>query len=224
MQEDKKRGFGFTLREMLDLPIGFLLNLSPLWAFTLLVLFLSLCGVLYYSLNSDFFGLFAPPFSEYEFSKDYRAVTDQDGRSWKILFEKSAISTFTGVVRDVVHWRDEPDIPFATHDILVTTGEYTSPKRVRTRVYEHAVYYQWYYDPAPTGHINLLHIVPANEEIYHQLLKVTDWNLVSITGREILRIEAYDQGGTFLFAFQDDGCNSILVTAVEIKAQGTPIP
>ncbi len=213
---------GLTLKHLLWLPIGFLLNLSPLWALTLIFLCASMCGTLYYSLNSDFFGLAAPPFTEITFSNDYTRASVPDGRSWKIVFEKKSNSTFTGVVRDVVHWREEP-IPFATHDVLVTTGEYASPRRVTTRVHNHAVYYQWQ-DPMPQGTIHLLHIVPLNEEIYHQLLKIRDWNLVTIQGREIYRIELYDKQGNYESTFQDAGCNSILVTSVEIKAQGTPIP
>ncbi len=111
-----------TLRTLLWLPIGFLLNMSPLMAAVLMVMVISICGTLYYSLNSDFFGLVAPPFAEITFSKDYTRVSMPDGRSWKIIFEKKTASTFTGVVREVVHWREEP-IPFATHDVLVTTGE-----------------------------------------------------------------------------------------------------
>jgi hypothetical protein len=213
----------FTWRNILLLPLGFLLNMSPLWAATLLLVVISICGALYYSLNSDFFGLAAPPFADLTFSKDFTSVTDKDGRSWTIEFENRPGSTFTGVVRHVSDWRDEP-IPFATHDILVTTGEYTSPKRVTTRVYNHAVHYQWYYDPTPVGNISLLHIVPASKEIYRQLLEIRDWNLVTIKGREIYRINVYDKNGNFQFYFQDAGCNSILVTSVEVTAEGTPIP
>jgi hypothetical protein len=212
-----------TLRSLLWLPIGYLLNMTPLVAVTLMVLVVSICGTLYYSLNSDFFGLAAPPFAEITFSKDFTNVTMPDGRAWKIIFEKNTASKFTGVVRAVVHWREEP-IPFATHDVLVTNGDYASPRLVSTRVHNHAVYYQWFDDSMPQGTINLLHIVPLNEEIYRQLLKIHEWNLVVIKGLEILRIEIYDKQGKFDSYFQDEGCNSILVTSVEIKAEGTPIP
>jgi hypothetical protein len=212
-----------TLANLLWLPIGFLLNMSPLVAATLTILVTLFCGTLYYSLNSDFFGLAAPPFAEITFSKDFTDVSAPDGRSWKITYEKDTLSTFTGVAREVVHWREEP-IPFATHDVLVTNGDYASPRRVAARVHNHAVYYQWYTEALPDGTINLLHIVPLNEEIYHQLLKIRNWNLVTIKGREILRIEIFDKLGNYESYFQDAGCNSILVTSVEIKAKGTPIP
>lgn len=213
-----------TLGSLLWLPIGFLLNMSPITAATLTLLVISVCGTLYYSLNSDFFGLASPPFAKITFSEDFTNVTMPDGRSWKIVYEKNSPSTFTGVAREVIHWREELEIPFATHDILITNGDYSSPRRVTARVHNHAVYYQWYTESMPKGTINLLHIVPLNEEIYRQLLKIRDWNLVTIKGREILRIEIFDKIGNPENYFQDDGCNSILVTFVEIHAKGTPIP
>lgn len=213
-----------TLSSLLWLPIGFLLNMSPLTAIGLIVLSLLTCGSLYYSLNSDFLGLAAPPFSKITFSPDYTRVTMPDGRAWKIIYEKNTLSTFNGVAREVIHWREEQRIPFATHDILITNGEYSSPGRVTARVHNHTVYYEWYTDKLPQGTINLLHIVPLNKEIYQQLLQIRRWNLVTIKGREILRIESFDRQGTPGTYFQDAGCNSILVTSVEIVAQGTPIP
>jgi hypothetical protein len=213
-----------SLKNLLLLPLGFLLNMTPLWAATLMILVVSVCGFLYTTLNSDFFGLAAPPFAELSFSQDFtevRAIKDQ--RSWKITYENLPLATFSGVVRHVSNWRDEP-IPFATHDILVATGEFSSPARVPTRVYNHAFYYQYDAGPKPQGNINLLHIVPQNEELYHQLLKVRLWNLVTIRGREIYRIDLFDPAGQFISYWQDEGCNSILVTSVEIEAQGTPIP
>jgi hypothetical protein len=213
-----------TLRDWLLLPLGLLLNMTPLWALTLLLITISICGTLYYSLNTDFFGLAAPPFAELTFSKDFSHVTAPNHRSWNILFEKAADSTFSGVVRHVTTWRDDADVPFATHDILVTTGDYSSAQRVSTRVFNHAVYYRWFFEPAPAGSIHLLHIVPLNEDIYRQLLQIREWNLVNIRGREIFRIDIFDENGKLTSYFQDQGCNSILVSAVEIKAAGTPVP
>lgn len=213
-----------VLASLLWLPIGFLLNMSPFMAASLTLVVISICGTLYYSLNSDLFGLAAPPFAKIAFSEDFTRVTMPDGRSWKIIYEKDTFSVFTGVAREVIHWREEPEIPFATHDILITNGEYSSPRRVTARVHNHAVYYQWYTDSMPKGTLNLLHIVPLNEEIYRQLLQIRDWNLVTIKGREILRIESFDKAGNPGTYFQDEGCNTILVTRVEIQAKGTPIP
>jgi len=213
-----------SLKEIILFPFALLLQLSPLWVFTLLVVMFSLCGFLYYSLNSDFFGLATPPFGDLAFSPDFTSVRDlKDKRSWKITFEDQPFSTFHGVVRHVSTWRDEP-IPFATHDILITTGEFASSSRVSTRVYNHAFYYDWEDGLKPVGWINLLHIIPKTVDIYHQLLNIRDWNLVTISGREIYRIDLFDPDGKFTYFWQDEGCNSILVTSVKIESNGTPIP
>ncbi|MGD8634023.1 MAG: hypothetical protein PVF85_10665, partial [Anaerolineales bacterium] len=121
--DDKRR-----LTEILLLPITILMRLSPL-AVLLFVLVFSLLGLgVYYSFNSDFLGLASPPFDELSFSKSYETVQDADGRQWTIQFEYNADSRFSGIVRHVSHWRDE-DIPFATHDVLVTSGEFASQDR-----------------------------------------------------------------------------------------------
>jgi hypothetical protein len=177
----------------------------------------------YYSLNSDFFGLATPPLDELVFSQGYQHVSAPDHRQWSISFEYDRDSIFRGVVRHVSHWREE-EIPFATHDILVTTGEFASQKRVHVSVMFHTFTYRYFKDPYPSGTINLLHIVPATPEIYRQLLEVREWNYVEISGREILRIERYDANGNFLSYWQDAGCNSILVDSVAILDPGTPVP
>jgi hypothetical protein len=213
-----------SLKDLLFLPLGFFISMPPLVMGITMILLLSICGFLYYTLNSDFFGLAAPPFAELNFSKDFTRVSDtKDHRSWKISYENIPFSTFKGVVRHVSNWRDEP-IPFATHDILVTTGEFSSASRVRTQVRNHTFYYQWDTAPDPQGTINLLHIIPQTEQIYRQLLEVSEWNLVTISGREIYRIDLFDDKGNFTSYWQDHGCNSILVTSVKIEMQGTPIP
>ncbi|MFP3855370.1 MAG: hypothetical protein ACLFWD_13870 [Anaerolineales bacterium] len=173
--------------------------------------------------NSDFLGLLSPSLTKFVFSSGNENVTAPDNRSWTIHYESDQDSTFTGVVRHVSHWRDE-SLPFATHDILVTTGEFASRERVSVAVVMHTFSYTYDHSPRPTGRINLLHIIPGSPEIYRQLLQVRDWNKVTISGREILRIESFSPEGEYLGAWQDRGCNSILVTSVTIHAQGTPIP
>lgn len=222
MTEQEKRSPGLILRILL-FPIALLTQIPFTTALVAgLLIFLAAFGI-FYSVNSDFFGLAAPRWSEISFSTDYRTVFNPEGRQWTIAYEYDRDSIFNGVVRHVSHWREE-DIPFATHDILVTTGEFSSQERVRVSVLLHTFTYRYFEGPHPSGRINLLHIVPATPEIYDQLLKVREWNQVSIRGREILRIDRYDPQGTFLGYWKDAGCNSILVTAVEIQAKGTPVP
>jgi hypothetical protein len=208
---------------MLLVPFILLANIRP--AILLVGLgFAAIAGFgAYYSFNSDFFGLAAPPLEEMVFSRGYERVSAPDQRQWSISYEFERGSTFAGVVRHVSHWREE-DIPFATHDILITTGEFASQSRVHVSVLFHTFTYRYFEDPAPAGTVNLLHIIPATPDIYRQLLEVREWNLVTIHGREILRIERFDPDGEFLGYWQDVGCNSILVDSVIISDQGTPVP
>ncbi|MGD8553480.1 MAG: hypothetical protein PVG02_07445 [Anaerolineales bacterium] len=222
MNEQRGHRNNILLRVLL-LPLTLLTRISPMGAF-LMTGVLTLIGFgIYYSVNSDFLGFAAAPLDEMDFSPDYTQVLDGQNRRWDISFESDVDTTFNGVVRHVSHWREE-DIPFATHDILVTSGEFASQGRVHVSVMMHTFTYRYDEDPSPAGSINLLHIVPASEEIYRQLLKVRDWDQVSIRGREILRIERFDPEGQFVGAWQDAGCNSILVHSVQIHAKGTPIP
>jgi hypothetical protein len=222
MDEQNDRSESLLLRLLL-FPISFMLSLPPITVLVA-VLLIGLLGFgVYYSFNSDFLGLATPPLAKLVFSSGYQTVRDPDGRQWVITYESDRDTIFTGIVRHVSHWREE-DIPFATHDILVTTGEFSSQDRVHVSVMFHTFTYRYYEDPRPSGTINLLHIVPASLEIYRQLLEVRDWNQVSIRGREILRIERFDPQGNFLGAWQDAGCNSILVNSVQITAEGTPVP
>lgn len=162
------------------------------------------------------------PFTGLDMAADYSRILAPDGRSWDVTFEYADDSTFSGVVRHVSTW-GEANIPFMTHDILVTTGEFASRGTVDTLVINHKFFYH-YKNGMPTGTINLLHIFPASEEIYRQLLKVKDWNQVTISGREIYKIDINDAQGKNTGWFMDHGCNSILVTSVVVEAQGTPVP
>jgi hypothetical protein len=47
---------------------------------------------------------------------------------------------------------------------------------------------------------------------------------VTISGHEIYRIDTLDASGKPVYYWQDEGCNSILVTSVKVNAPGTPIP
>jgi len=204
-------------------PILLLARIPPGVTFALLLILGVLAFGAYYTLNSDFFGLAAPPLDELIFSQGFQRVSASDGRRWSIQFEFERDSIFRGVVRHVSHWREQ-DIPFATHDILVTTGEFTSQKRVHVSVLFHTFTFRYSEDPYPAGTINLLHVVPATPELYRRLLEVREWNHIEIRGREILRIERFDAEGKFLGYWQDAGCNSILVDSVAILDNGTPVP
>jgi len=163
-----------------------------------------------------------PPFDELAYSPDFNQITSLNGHTWDVTFELPVDSTFTGVVRHISLWYDS-SAPFMSHDILVTTGDFTSQDFVDVSVMGHKFFYHWD-DARPTGTINLLHIFPATTEIFDQLKQIKKWDNVSISGREILKIDKYDADGKYLGYMTDAGCNTILVTSVTINAVGTPIP
>jgi hypothetical protein len=162
------------------------------------------------------------PFADLTISAHHSQISAPDGRTWKVAFDYPTDSTFTGVIRHVSQWHDS-SLPFMTHDILVTSGDYASRGTVDTFVINHKFIFHYKNGP-PNGSINLLHIFPASEEIYQQLLEIHDWNRVSISGQEINKVDKFNAEGKNTGYFTDMGCNSILVKSVTIHAKGTPVP
>jgi len=163
-----------------------------------------------------------PPFDELNFSSDYRHISSPDGHTWDVTYEFPTDSTFTGIVRHTSLWYDS-SAPFMSHDILITSGDFASQSSVDVSVIAHKFFYHW--DGAhPNGAINLLHVFPASAEVFDQLRKIKKWDNVSISGREIFKIDKYDSSGKYLGYMTDEGCNTILVTSVIINEVGTPIP
>ena len=161
-------------------------------------------------------GMNAPFQTDLTFSDGYKQITDADGRTWEVEFEYAANSTFSGVVRHTSRWLDS-SVPFMSHDILVTTGDFADADLVDTSVSNHR--FRWRSpEQKPSGSINLLHIFPATEEIFDQLLEIKEWDHVTITGREILRINLFDADGQDIGYWKDTGCNTILVTSVTIES------
>jgi hypothetical protein len=148
-------------------------------------------------------------------ASDYSHISTADGRTWDVTFEYAKNSTFSGVVRHASQWHDS-SLPFMTHDILVTTEDFALPEIVRTSVFNHKFSYH-YDNDVPNGTINLLHVLPASPAIFEELQQIKEWQQVTISGREILKIDLFDSAGESLGFFMDFGCNSILVTSVGIK-------
>jgi hypothetical protein len=149
-------------------------------------------------------------------ARDYSHISAADGRTWDVTFEYSKNSIFSGVVRHASQWHDS-SLPFMTHDILVTTEDFALPEIVSTSVFDHKFFY--HYDNAPpSGTINLLHVFPASPDIFEEIQQIKEWQQVTISGREILKIDLFDSAGKSLGFFMDLGCNSILVTSVSVEA------
>jgi hypothetical protein len=157
-----------------------------------------------------------PAMDKWQVSPDFTTISDGQYR-WTISYEASADSQYRGRVRHAT-----PDrmglYPLISHDVLVTSGDYADPALVQTSVDILLHRFTWRFPAGqtPNGRINLLHTVPYSPEIYRLLLKIRNGDQVVITGREVARIQTYDlQANHDLGYWQDDGCNTLVVTGVE---------
>jgi hypothetical protein len=157
-----------------------------------------------------------PSMDKWQVSPDFTTISDGQYR-WTISYEASADSQYRGLVRHAT-----PDrmglYPLISHDVLVTSGDYADTALVRTSVDVLLHRFTWWPPDgrALSGRINLLHTVPYSPEIYHLLLKIRNGDQVVITGHEVARIQAFDlQANRDLGYWQDDGCNTLVVTGVQ---------
>lgn len=156
-----------------------------------------------------------PEFDTWKIDSSFTSVEDSQGESWKIRYESKNTTIFEGLVRHSSPI-NERAFPLLSHDILVTSGDFADSSIVRTSVSNHRFYWYSNQQNRPQGTINLLHTVPSTEEIYHQLAQIRKGDRVRIKGIEILDINRYDQQGDFRGSWADAGCNTLLVTSVEI--------
>jgi hypothetical protein len=208
--------FRSSFFNFLDLLIGLLFRL-PIQFYIVICAFLFIVGgVAYTKLNTDFFGLTSPDLAGLTVMNQYETIQDDQGANWEVTYENSRDTIFQGHVRHVSVNRISK-FPFLTHDILITTGDYADSDLVYTNVTNHHFYWQSLNNDYPQGTINLLHVVPEDEEIYQQLLKIRHGDTVTISGREIFRIDAFDTEENKLGWWKDDGCNTTLVKEVILE-------
>ena len=210
---DKNNSQKFS--QVLLIPLGCLMR-SPL-----VILVLAAAGLLFFSLlqgitGVSFLGANHPDFSKLVITDNFQRVSDPRGNHWEITYESWPHSTFSGVIRHASRIQ-LGKIPLLTHDILVTSGDFADPDRVHTSVFDHK--FMWYApkDQSPAGAINLLHTIPQDETIFALLQQIQNGDQVTISGREILRIDSYAPSGKLYYYWQDSGCNSILVQSVQIE-------
>jgi hypothetical protein len=204
------------LANILFFPFGCLLQTPPI--ILVIIVIGALAGVLFFSGGSlNPFAVSPPDFKDYQINSNYTLVQRKDGAYWTISYEKLNYTTFSGLVRHASAIRNG-DFALLTHDILITSGDFANPKIVRTSVYDHHFTWVSSVSEHPQGTINLLHTVPLNDAIYQQLIKVNNGQKVAISGAEILRIDAYKPDGKLISYWQDSGCNTLVVTSVEILA------
>ena len=186
---------------------------AAFYAAIFFVIFL-LAAFAYINLNTDYWGLGSPNFASYTIEDDYQSITDSRSATWRIVYESQTDTTFEGKVRHISVNRIKK-IPFLTHDILITSGDYADPDLVFTSVTNHHYFWKSRTNAYPKGTINLLHVIPENEEIYHQLLKIRTGDSVTVSGREILKIDAFNDQGESLGWWKDAGCNTTLVKKIQ---------
>lgn len=211
MEEKRKLG----LKDVLFMPLGCLLQSSPIFILIIVGVLLLAGDWVYYNLNIDLPGYGAFDTSEWNISSGFNSIEDEKGYNWEISYENIRNATFQGYVRHASPIR-ENKFPMLSHDILVTTGDYADAELVNASVSNHHFRWMSRTSDYPKGTINLLHTVPLNDEIRDQLTAVRNGQTVRIIGREIYDIRFYKDDGNWDNKWQDAGCNTLLVTSVEI--------
>jgi hypothetical protein len=171
-------------------------------------------GVIYY--ETDVLDAPLANFDKMIVSDGFHKISLASGQHWDVSYEQAHDRVFTGQVRHT-SMDHEPNFPIISFDILVTSGDFSSPSLVSTDVTDH--HFSWMPLTAvkPLGTINLLHTVPMNQTMEEQLMKIKDGDTVTVQGWDILKIEGYDKNGQYIGYWTDEGCNTTLVTNVTIK-------
>jgi len=191
------------LGSLLLLPFRLLTSLPLSCGLIFLIAALAAGGYFYFQANSSFFGLLGANFDKIIVSNSYE----------KLLTKIE--SKYIGTVRHVSPIRIK-EFKILTHDILVTTADYSNPDIVDTSVVNHKFIWKSTNTEPLIGSINLIHAIPANKTIYQQLLTINDWDTVNIVGREIYSVKSYDMDDIFLGTWIDTGCNTLLVDSVTV--------
>ena len=193
---------------------GWLSSLPVSCAFVLVILAIAAAGFIYFRVNTSFFGVAGSEFDELVISNAYEKIESKDFY-WEVQFEGIGESKYIGIVRHVSPIRIK-EFKILTHDILVTTADFSNPEIVDTNVIDHKFFWKSTDAQSPNGSINLIHAIPANKDIYQEMLNIQSWDTVKLTGREIYTVKAFDTEATFLGTWQDTGCNTLLVESVSI--------
>ncbi len=191
---------------------GWIAVLAQIMGVALVIILIA--AAVYVLPKSSFLGLRGPDFDSLTISESHEHL-ESDDYYWQMVFERPDETEFAGLVRHTSPIRIGK-LRILTHDILVTSGDYADPNLVNTSVSNH--HFRWYTEmpSKPKGAINLLHTVPADEQVYQQLKAIREGDEVTITGREILEIKAYDLQNNYRGNWSDTGCNTLLVTSVTV--------
>ena len=188
--------------------------------FILLMILIVTVGFFYFRANTSFFGLVGADFDNLVISNSYEKI-ESDDLYWEVQFESQGHTKYIGTVRHVSPIRIN-EFKILTHDILVTTADFSNPELVDTSVVNHKFIWKSKNPEQPNGSINLIHAVPANKAIYQQLLTIDNWDIVNISGREIYTVKSFQIDETFLGTWVDTGCNTLLIDSVTVLRNPDP--
>lgn len=189
-------------------------NLPSSCGFLALFALVAAVAFIYFRVNTSLYGLIGNGIDDLVVSNSYGTISSGD-MYWEVQFEGIGETKYVGIVRHISPIRIN-EFRILTHDILVTTADFSNPDIVDTNVIDHKFFWKSTQASDPTGSINLIHAFPANKEIYQELLKIQNRDTVKITGREIYTIKAYQPDETFLGTWKDSGCNTLLIDSVSI--------
>lgn len=205
----------YSLKEIFFLPIGCALQAPVIPVLIILGTLIFGSFLAYKTWNFDPIHLWTRSYPDYALTEDLADMRDSHGNTWSISYEGNSSSTFAGIVRHISP-DEESLVPMLTYDILVASGDYAKPDRVRTTVVNHMFVWRVNGDSDPSGRINLLHTVARDQEIFQELRDIQNGDSVRISGVEIYKIDAFDPAGKYLGYWMDQGCNTLLVTEVEV--------
>ena len=211
IEPEREKG---NVRGIVRLFVDWITNLPVSCGFIALFAVIVAVAFIYFRINTSLYGLIGNDFDDLVVSNSYEKISSGE-MYWDVQFEGIGESKFIGTVRHVSPIRIN-EFRILTHDILVTTADFSNPDIVDTNVVDHKFFWKSTQANAPNGSINLIHAFPANKDIYQELLKIQNWDTVKITGREIYTIKAYQADESFLGTWQDAGCNTLLVESVSI--------
>lgn len=155
-------------------------------------------------------------FTSIQVSDGFHKITLPEGNRWDVAYEADHEVIFQGTV---LHNSpiQEKGFEILTRDILVTSGDFSDPQLVYTKVSDHHYVYRSLSKQKIIGTINLLHTLPMNEEIDQLLQAIESGDEVIIKGWEILNLKSWNGEDEFYGTWQDAGCNTTLVTQVIIN-------
>lgn len=146
----------------------------------------------------------------------YQYVTQEYSNStWELMYELNTVQTFSGLVRHTSRI-SEGKFPMLTHDILITSGDFSDSSLVRTSVMNHRFTWSSQTQERPHGTINLLHTMPKDEDTLNGLYSIKLGDTVIVRGYEIYTIK-YFKDGIYRGIWKDAGCNTLLVTEVIVQ-------